>query len=438
MQSIKGLKDSGIELIGRIPEHWRTIRLNFAATINPPISKNSRLSKDLEVSFLPMEKISEDGSLQLDDAKDISEIHGGLTPFEDGDIIVAKITPCFENGKGALCKGLRNGIGFGTTELHVLRPKRSFNGEFLFYWTRSAPFYQMGESMMYGSAGQKRVPIEFIKSFKIAYPSLNEQIEISNFLRCKIRLIDSLTSKRERFIDLLQAKRQAIINQAVTKGLDPNAPTKSSGIEWIGEIPEHWGISRFRRICRVRQGLQIPQTERFWEPAPGRFPYITIRSIHENDPNHQEYIADPPQRVRCDNDDVLLARTGATGEVVTNQCGVFHNNFFLIDFHRNKILKEFLVYYLRDSAVREHLLLQAGVTTVPDLDHDDFYDTPVLLPPKDEQRMIVNYLNDYLDKLNLAASKIEEQIEKIQEYRQTIIAAAVTGKLDISQERSDS
>ncbi len=114
-------KDSGVEWLGKIPEAWEVKRLRYMAEINPSKSEVDDVDLDQAVSFLPMESIGEDGSLDLDTARPLGSVYQGFTYFRDNDVLIAKITPCFENGKGAIAENLRNGIGFGTTELHVLR-----------------------------------------------------------------------------------------------------------------------------------------------------------------------------------------------------------------------------------------------------------------------------------------------------------------------------
>src|SRR5690242_5513271 len=106
-----------------LPKNWGSKRARFVCEVNPNKSKIAQLDAETEVSFLPMELIGEDGSLDLGETRKLNQVLQGFTYFRDHDVVVAKITPCFENGKGALMLGLRNGIGFGTTELHVLRPK---------------------------------------------------------------------------------------------------------------------------------------------------------------------------------------------------------------------------------------------------------------------------------------------------------------------------
>ena len=132
-------------------------------------------------------------------------------------------------------------------------------------------------SFIRGSA-LTRLTINLIKQLHVVYPPIPEQQAIANYLDRKTHLIGTLIENKQKLIDLLKEQRAAIINQAVTKGLNPNVKLKDSGIEWLGEIPEHWELKNFRRICRLQQGLQIAQSERFHETGPNRYVYITVKS----------------------------------------------------------------------------------------------------------------------------------------------------------------
>lgn len=162
-QAYSQYKPSGIEWLGDIPSMWPAIRLRFRVKINPVKSEIRGIPEDTSVSFLPMEAVGEYGGLRLEQTQALGDVANGYTYFRDGDVVVAKITPCFENGKGSIADGLENGIGFGTTELHVLRPSSFMDRNYLFYLTISHAFRKIGASYMYGAGGQKRVPDTFIR-----------------------------------------------------------------------------------------------------------------------------------------------------------------------------------------------------------------------------------------------------------------------------------
>ncbi len=214
------LKLSGVEWLGEVPEHWEVMRGRFCMQVNPASDMLRKLKDDDEVSFVPMEAVGEDGSLALDVARAKGEISGTYTEFQDGDVVVAKITPCFENGKGALASGLMNGAALGTTELHVLRARSSLERGFLFYLTVSSIYRKTGEAEMYGAGGQKRVPPEFNKNFRIPLPPVSEQRAIADYLDRETTQIDRLIEKVEAAIERLREYRSALITSAVTGKID--------------------------------------------------------------------------------------------------------------------------------------------------------------------------------------------------------------------------
>ncbi|MDM5299479.1 restriction endonuclease subunit S [Bacillus pumilus] len=213
------MKDSGVEWIGEIPEHWEVKRLKNVLALNPSKNEVNAL-KGLGVTFLPMENILAPNEVDISLTKNIEEVYSGYTYFKNNDLVVAKVTPCFENGNIAVMQNLENSIGFGTTELHVLRAKPKQNINFYFYLAQSAPFKQEGVSTMYGVGGLKRIPSEFILNYKFAMPSVSEQNEIVEFLNEKCTELESIKKLINRQIDKLKEYRQALIYEAVTGKID--------------------------------------------------------------------------------------------------------------------------------------------------------------------------------------------------------------------------
>ena len=209
------MKPSGIDWLGDIPAHWEVKRVWFDCKINPKKSEVNAVP-ETEVSFIPMEAIGELGGLDLDQVRTLDEVYDGYTYLADGDVCVAKITPCFENGKGALASSLSNGLGFGTTELHVLRAKADLSTRFLFYLSISQPFRAWGAAEMLGAGGQKRVPENFFKDWPLAKPKLEQQEHIADYLDEQTAQIDHTVTKVQASIGLLREYRAALINYAVT------------------------------------------------------------------------------------------------------------------------------------------------------------------------------------------------------------------------------
>lgn len=181
----------------------------------------------------------------------------------------------------------------------------------------------------------------------------------------------------------------------------------------VGLIPSDWDELTFKDICWVNQGLQIPISQRIVMPNKNSKVYITIQYL--NDGKTIEYIDDYVASVCCNKEDILMTRTGNTGIVVSGVEGVFHNNFFKINFDRQKIDKDFLVYYLTQSKTKKIILAKAGTSTIPDLNHRDFYSIPIPLPPtKAEQTAIATALSD----ADALISSLEKLIAKKRNIKQ--------------------
>ena len=185
------------------------VSLSSICEINPKKSQISSLDRSLKVSFVPMANVSEEGKLSLVEERTIDQVWSGFTYFQEDDVVFAKITPCMENGKGAIMRGLKNKIGFGTTEFHVLRPNKEVScSEYLFYLTHSSHFRILAELNMKGSAGQKRVPKDFFDKFKIIPPSIETQNQFAERVQAieaqKAQAEASLAQAEDLFNSLLQ------------------------------------------------------------------------------------------------------------------------------------------------------------------------------------------------------------------------------------------
>ncbi|MFL0063604.1 restriction endonuclease subunit S [Tenacibaculum maritimum] len=189
----------------------------------------------------------------------------------------------------------------------------------------------------------------------------------------------------------------------------------------IGLIPEDWSVKKFKDIFRVNQGLQIPIQQRLKCPTPNSKKYITIQYL--NDGKGVEYINDYSVSVCCSENDILMTRTGNTGMVITNVNGVFHNNFFKINYDRNRLDKNYIVFYLKQNTTQIRILEKAGTSTIPDLNHNDFYSLQIPLPPTlKEQKAIATALSDVDD---LIAS-LEGLIAKKQAIKQGAMQQLLT------------
>ena len=214
-------KDSGIYWLGEIPESWEILPLKRICRANASIADIVKTKENSElVTFLPMENVTETGEIDCSIKKKVADVRTGFSSFAKGDVVVAKITPCFENGKGACLDDLDTDIGFGTTEFINLRPFEIVLSKYLYMITMTRPFRKLGEEVMTGSAGQKRVSVNYIKNFTLGIPNVEEQKCILAEIEQRLDQIDKAIEIERENIKNLQELKARIISDAVTGKID--------------------------------------------------------------------------------------------------------------------------------------------------------------------------------------------------------------------------
>ena len=377
-----------------------------------------------------MEAVGADGQVDYSEPKDSKGLLSGFTNFEAGDVILAKITPCFENGKGALLNDMPTRVGFGSTEFHVLRVNIKAIPKFIYYITKSDLFMRQGEALMIGSAGQKRVSTAYVENFQLALPSLSEQRSIVGFLEEKTSLIAQAISTKERQIERLKERKQILIQQAVTRGLNPHAPMRDSGIEWLGEIPAHWEVKRVKRLFR----LVIDASEKNnSHELLSVYTEIGVRPRKDLEERGNKASTTDHYWLVSKGDIVvnkLLAWMGAIG--LSNFDGVTSPAYDVL--RPKEALNGFYYHNLfRMSVFSAELKRQSrGIMDMRlRLYFDKFGSVEVPAPPLDEQVAIVAYIEQESVKLDKAIGFFEQQITKLKEYKSTLINSAVTGKIKV-------
>ena len=429
-------KDSGVQWIGKIPEGWEVKRLRFNALVNPSGKKALSNPKTL-VNFLPMEKVSENGEYEQESEAEYQDVSTGYTYFEDNDVLVAKITPCFENGKGALVNNLKFGFGFGTTEFHVIRSYSQLMPKYLFYLTKTHLFRVTGEAFMEGAAGQKRVSTDFIKDFMMATPPLPDQTNIASFLDKRTARIDVLIEKDKKLIALLKEKRTALINHAVTKGLDPNVKLKDSGIPGIGKIPEGWEVVPLKKYLESFVDYRGATPEKTDE---GIF-LVTGKNIKEGKINYElskEYVFEDQyeevmHRGKPKIGDLLFTTEAPLGEVanVDYEKIALAQRIIKIRGKKQKLDNFYLKYYIMTQLFQSHLQSLATGSTALGLKASNWCFLRLIVPPLPEQIPIAEFLDNATSKIDKTIQKIEEKVKLLEEYKKSLIHHVVTGKVDV-------
>jgi len=226
---------------GELPVGWRYVTILNACEVNPPKPSKDFLPSDAPVTFVPMPAVDADkGEITNPEIKPYLAVRNGFTSFRDGDVIMAKITPCMENGKAAIIRGMTNGIGFGSTEFHVMRSRGDILPEYLYYYIRQVSFRKEAENHFTGSVGQKRVPADFIKQSIIPLPTLAEQQRIVARVKVLLAHVNATRKRLNRMPLIMKRFRQGVLvvgcSGRLTEGWREGNPDIEPANELISKI----------------------------------------------------------------------------------------------------------------------------------------------------------------------------------------------------------
>lgn len=414
------------------------MRLKDFTQLNP--TYNGQFIDD-DVSFVPMESLRNDEI----DQKEIpfSQATGKYTFFADGDLLIAKVTPCFENGNIAIARNLKHGIGFGSSEIFVLRmdPKKALN-TYMFYVSETEDFQAKACATMHGVGGLKRIDPLFMRTYEIEMPSIEVQQRIVSYL-------DAETAKIDKAIELLRKKRNAytrlkssVINRAVTRGLNPNVKLKDSGVEWIGMIPEGWNWHRMKDLGYMYSGLTGKSGDDFrCDDLSQTKPYIPFTNVlnHiELDPNqlNQVVMAKGEQQNMVKENDLIFLMSSedyesiAKSALVASNLGEVYLNSFCRGFRptNNDVNSKFVNYELNSDVYRNGIRYEARGFTRINIKVDRIETMYVVLPPITEQQSIASYLDSRCARIDKATAIVDKQIDAYTRLKKSLINEVVTGK----------
>ena len=394
------------------------MRLRHLVTIGPRPPIGTELHPDADVTFVPMEAIADGlGGLDISQTRPFSEVvSGSYNYFAEGDLLLAKVTPCFENGKKALAQSLSNGIGYATSEVHVIRPGVDrIHPKYLFYLLCSEDFRAGGIASMTGAGGLRRVSDAAVLNYQPSVTNLPTQKAIADFLDRETARIDQLIEKKQRMVEVLGEKRQAVISRAVTKGLDADVPMKDSGVVWLGDIPVHWDVKQLRRAIMFQRGHDLPTDER----EEGEVVIVSSSGVSST---HSRAIAKAPG--------IVTGRYGTIGQfhLINQDYWPLNTTLYSINLYGNE--PRFLLYML--AHMSPQFLAHAVKSAVPGVDRKDVHADHVAVPPISEQRAIAAFLDRETVRIDTLVTKIRETIDRLREFRSALITAAVTGQIDVS------
>ena len=405
---------------------WKTKRIKYCAKLSPPCD-SSKLLPDSEVTFTPMECIR--NGYFINQKAPFSAANSSYTQYQEGDIVIAKVTPCFENGNIAEMCGLYSGFGFGSSELFVLRPY-SIQSRFLFYVLQSEDFKKKGCATMTGTGGLKRVSPAFIANYCIAAPQPSEQKRIAKFLDQKCKGIDAILEKTRTSIEEYKKLKQAIITQAVTKGIRGDRPMKESGIEWVPMIPEDWSNYRGKHLFYETNERSETGSEEL----------LTVSHKTGITPRRQKnvnmFMSESLVGYKIFREGDIAANTmwmwqGAIG--VSAYHGVISPSYNTYRQRNNAFDLQYLDYLLRiPPLVDQYNVCSTGITASRlRLYPEQFLSFNFPVPSMEEQREIVMFLRSRVDEMDALIQKKEQFLAELETYKKSLIYEYVTGKKEV-------
>jgi len=429
-------KDSGVEWLGEIPREWIPIRLKHLLLESLVYGANEAAEDDNPKNprYIRITDMNSDGSLDSDTFRSLPMHVAENYLLKDGDILLARSGATV--GKSFYYKSDFGICCFAGYLIRARPNKTKLSGKFA-YW-----FFQSDSYWKYVAGSQIKATIQNVSAEKYGdlYLSLpkkiEEQTQISNFLDHETAKIDSLIEKQKQLIQLLKEKRQAVISHAVTKGLNPNVSMKDSGVEWLGDVPEYWKVSKFGYISQVvRGGSPRPAGD------PTLFngdysPWVTVAEITKDDELHltsTETFLTKKGSEQCrifQTGTLLLSNSGATLGVPKILCIDANANDGVVGFEKLEIDIEFAYFYLSilTNDLRERVKQGSGQ---PNLNTDIVKNISIAIPPEMEVKAIIIEIKKQIDKFSDLMKKAESAIQLMQERRTALISAAVTGKIDV-------
>nr|WP_290593563.1 hypothetical protein [Ketobacter sp. GenoA1] len=434
MQGYPTYKDSEVEWIGRIPASW-DIRPLFTVASESKISNKGMIENNLL-------SLSYGRIIQ----KDIETL-GGLLPesFETYQVvnendIIFRLTD-LQNDKRSLRSAICRERGIITSAYVAVTPKK-IRPKFMHYLMRSYDeikvFYNLGSGM------RQSLKYDELKRLPLVTPPESDQKQVEDFLDRETARIDNLIAEKQTFINLLKEKRQALISHVVTKGLDPNVKMRDSGVEWIGEVPEHWECVSLKRLVRnIEQGWSPechsnPAKENCWGVLKSGAVNGGVYQAQENKELPENFLPRPEIEVK--SGDLIMSRASGSRDLIGSAAYVYEtrSKLMLSDklFRLNcldDINPEFVSICLGSYPLRRQIELAIGGAEglANNLSQSNIKRLFLAKPPKAEQGLIVSALKKRLEGFDRIIVETSRSIELLREHRTALISAAVTGKVDV-------
>ncbi len=422
-------KPSGVEWLGDVPEGWEHLpgRRIFEQRRDSALPLDEQLSATQKYGVLPQALF-----MEREDQKVVLALSGigSFKHVEKDDFVIS-----LRSFQGGIEHSAYSGCV--SPAYTVLRSKRMHSPRYNAHLLKCPQYIAALQAGTDGIREGKSISYEQFGQITIPVPPLPEQHQIASFLDRECGKLDALQAKQERLIELLKEKRQALISHAVTKGLDPTAKLKPSGIEWLGEVPEHWLVPRLAYRC-VRIGDGLHGTPQYVDESP----YIFINGNNLGDgkislKNSTRCVSEAEfkiHKVELNKSSLLMSINGTIGSLALYQGEKIILGKSAAYINCGKMLKRtYLFYFFQSPVTLEFLHQEVTGTTIFNLSLASIRKLAIPLPPLTEQRAIVAHLDEKCGKIDQLKAKAERGIELLKERRSALISAAVTGKIDVRE-----
>ncbi|MEW8517738.1 MAG: restriction endonuclease subunit S [Candidatus Thiodiazotropha sp.] len=473
-----------------LPQGWERLAIEDIADVNPRVDK-SKISDDLKVSFVPMPAVeAESGAIDVSEERPFAEIKKGFTPFIEGDVLFAKITPCMENGKMAVVPKVKNGYGFGSTEFHVLRPKDGIESKWIYYFVSSRTFRGIAQHHMCGAVGQKRVPTNYLKQHLIPVAPPEQQKRIVAKIEELFSHIDAGIEALKKAKQLLKQYRQSVLKAAVTgeltkewreankdklesasqllerilkerrqkweeqqleqfkaKGKMPkdykwkgqyNEPAQD--IEKFFDEPEGWAWTEIGTITDMLSGHAFKKAEytksgvRLFQIANVSFGYTKWDEIEHLPESYLEEW----KNLKLEDGDVLMAlnRPLLSKQLKIARLGkndvpsILYQRVGKFQFYSD-IVSDYFLLYMQSPYYINRLEEQLQGVNIPFINKGKLLGTPISITSCEEElELITDEANKRLDGISRLETEIEEQLIKAEKNKQSVLSSAFSGALN--------
>lgn len=432
MQRYDTYKDSGVKWLGEIPGHWEMKRWRFLMSENT--TKNTNCKERLQLQFRYGDIVRKTNQSEESDVLDTISKY---TIVEPNDIMINGLNLNYDFISQRVAQVQERGV---ITSAYIsLRPTEIAKSRYFTYFLKSMDAKKMFHGM--GTGIRLTLSYNELKNQFIPCPSPDEQDAIANYLDTATAKIDSAIAQQQKMIDLLNERKQIIINNAVTKGLNPNAKMKDSGVEWIGEVPEGWEVRKLKHIAKIfgRIGFRGYNASDLVDEGEGAIT-LSPSNMKEHKMQYEKctylswnkYYESPEIMIK--NGDVLFVKTGSTyGKscLVENLPIEATINPQLVVFKEFNCSNSFFEYLLQSNIIRDQVELSVIGGTIPTISQEKILNYLVPIPSMEEQLVIVDTIKSSCKPLNEAIINANKQISLLQERKQIIINDVVTGKVKV-------